>query len=102
MAVFACSPGSLQFGSRTLNLLIPDRGGGASSTPVATTASEKFGRGPVPVALLLPLTGDDPAIAQVRVSMANASKLAIAFIDANANIGETITISLRDTGTTSA
>jgi branched-chain amino acid transport system substrate-binding protein len=101
MAVFACSPGSLQFGSRTLNLPIPDRGGGTSPAPLVIAGAEKFGRGSVPVALLLPLSGD-PATAQVGMSMANASKLAIAFIDANPNIGENITISLRDTGTTTA
>ncbi len=102
LAVFACVPGDLQFGSRTVTLPIPERGGGsASPMPGMNGAAEKFGRGPVPVALLLPLSGD-PATAQVGVSMANASKLAIAFIEANPNIGENITITLRDTGTTPA
>jgi len=35
-------------------------------------------------------------------ALANASKLAIAFIEANPNIGENITISLRDTGDSAA
>lgn len=104
MAVFACTPGDLQFGSRTLTLPIPDRGGGtAGSTPVpqVSASAERFGRGPVPVALLLPLTGD-PGTAQIGTAMANASKLAVAFIEANPNIAENITISLRDTGTSPA
>ena len=57
--------------------------------------AQMFGRGPVKVALLLPLSGD---LAAVGTSLANASRLAIAFIEANPNIGENISISLRDTG----
>ena len=53
--------------------------------------------GVVPVALLLPLSGDQ-SLASVGRSLANASKLAVAFIEANPNIAENITITLRDTG----
>ncbi len=63
--------------------------------------SQQFGRGPVPVSLLLPLSGD-PSLATVGQSMANASQLAMAFIEANPNIGDNTTITLRDTGGTVA
>ena len=106
MAVFAlaaCSPGSFQFGSRTLDF------GGGSPQPIPTQPApmlpsaqgQVFGRGPVPVALLLPLSGD-PTLAGVGQSMANASRLAMSFIEQNPNIGENITITLRDTGGSSA
>ena len=97
-ALAACAPGELQFGSRTLTLPVPqaDAGGGMAA-PLPGAPAERFGRGPVPVALLLPLSGD-PALAQVGTSLANASRLAIAFIEAHPDIGENITISLRDTG----
>lgn len=62
---------------------------------------QSFGRGPVQVALLLPLSGD-PGLAGVGQSLANASRLAISFIEANPNIAENITIGLRDTGGTVA
>lgn len=102
----SCASGPLQLGSRTLTLPW-DQGGAQQSgqlTPVpnpgmvATTPSERFGRGPVTVALLLPLSGD-PTLAQLGRTLANASKLAISFIEANPNIAENITISLRDSGT---
>lgn len=98
----ACSPGSMQWGSRSFSLPWEDAGSNAgtgSLTPAAgpTTPSERFGRGPVTVALLLPLSGN-PALSQLGRALANASKLAIAFIEANPNIAENITISLRDTG----
>ena len=107
LALAACSP--LQFGSRTLDF----GGGGGSSTfgsgqpipnqsmtPITPAGpSQKFGRGPVQVSLLLPLSGD-PALASVGQSLANASRMAIAFVEANPNIAENITITLRDTGST--
>ncbi|MGB3339296.1 MAG: penicillin-binding protein activator [Devosia sp.] len=100
LSLAACSP--IQIGSRTLDFggsgpsaqTIPNQ---PASMPVGP--SQSFGRGPVQVALLLPLSGD-PALASVGQSLANASRLAIAFIEANPNIGENITISLRDTGGT--
>jgi branched-chain amino acid transport system substrate-binding protein len=101
LTLAACSP--IQFGSRTLDF------GGGGSTPQTITnqpapmmpagPAQSFGHGPVQVALLLPLTGD-PGMAGVGQSLANASRLAISFIEANPNIAENITISLRDTGGT--
>lgn len=109
LALAACSPGSLQFGSRTLDFGgdAPAAGGmpQAQTIPTQTALpagpSQSFGRGPVKVALLLPLSGDS-ALASVGLSLANASRLAISFIEANPNIAENITITLRDTGTTVA
>lgn len=102
LALGACSP--IQFGSRTL-----DFGGGNSSAqtipnqlaPMPSGPVQSFGRGPVQVALLLPLSGD-PSLSSVGQSLANASRLAVAFIEANPNIAENITIGLRDTGGTVA
>ena len=106
--VAACTPGTIQWGSRTLTIPVPmaNVGGGeatnpAPTSPVANLGGEVFGRGPVQVALLLPLSGDR-GLADVGKSLANASKLAISFIEGNPNIGENITITLRDTGDTVA
>lgn len=101
LSLAACSP--IQIGSRTLDF---GSDGGtlspASSTPMLPASpAQTFGRGPVQVALLLPLSGD-PTLASVGQSLANASRLAIGFIEANPNIAENITISLRDTGSTVA
>lgn len=101
LALSACSP--IQIGSRILDF----GGGGQSPAPSipnqpilpATGASQSFGRGPVQVSLLLPLSGD-PALATLGQSLANASRLAMAFIETNPNIAENITITLRDTGST--
>ena len=100
-ALAACSP--LQFGSRTLDFSGWNNPQPAPMQPATmpTGPAQTFGRGPVQVALLLPLTGD-PGLAPVGQSLANASRLAIAFIEANPNIAENITISLRDTGSTVA
>lgn len=102
LALSACSMGDLQIGSRTLSF-----GGDDVSQPqqnfptqqpiMPAGPSQSFGRGPVKVALLLPLSGDS-GLASVGTSLANASRLAIAFIEANPNIAENITITLRDTG----
>lgn len=96
MLLASCTPGGFSFG-------------GAGSGPVATTqtravptiSGRSFGQGPVRVALLLPLSGD-PGLVTVGTSMANASEVAIAFIESNANIGENITVVLKDTGPTAA
>lgn len=101
LLLVSCTPGELQFGSRTLSLPF---GGSGASTAVNNTPSvpaERFGRGPVTVALLLPLSGEPTLSAAGRV-LANASRLAIDFINTNPNIGENITIALRDTGDTAA
>ena len=81
-ALAACSP--LQIGSRTLDF--GGGGGNAQNFPTQTTqpilptsAAQRFGRGPVQVSLLLPLSGD-PGLASVGQSLANASRLAIAFM----------------------
>lgn len=103
-ALAACSPGSMQWGSRSFSLPWDNSGGGsgAGMTPAtATGPSQRFGRGPVTVALLLPLSGN-AALSQLGTALANASRLAIGFIEANPNIGENITISLRDTGDSAA
>lgn len=104
LVLSACTPTDFQFGSRTLSFggdqpvqgqaqMIPNQ----PMTPVGP--SESFGRGPVKVALLLPLSGD-AGLATVGQSLANASKLAVAFIEANPNIAENVTFTLRDTGAT--
>ncbi|UXN74383.1 penicillin-binding protein activator [Devosia sp. A8/3-2] len=77
---------------------IPIQQPGMMPMPVAAGPSESFGHGPVKVALLLPLSGD-PGTASVGMALANASKLAISFIEANPNIAENITITLQDTST---
>jgi len=103
-----CAPGDYSIGSRTFTWPgsepnPPQQIGNQNSSMLAqvppVSASQSFGRGPVKVALLLPLTGD-PALNGVGSSMANASRLAISFIEANPNIAENITIYLRDSGTT--
>ena len=99
----SCTPGEFSIGSRTLSFGGPAEPvqAGLPMTPPAmpmpTGPGESFGRGPVRVALLLPLTGD-PALNAVGMSLANASKLAMSFIEANPNIAENITIVLKDTG----
>ena len=101
MALAGCSPGTMQWGSRSFSLPWSGSGTNGGPMPVAAGPAERFGRGPVNVALLLPLSGN-PALAQLGKSLANAAKLAIGFIEANPNIGENITISLRDTGDSAA
>ena len=66
----ACSPGGFNpmpggFGNPQVD---------GQGLPLA--AGQTFGKGPVRVALLLPLTGD-PGLATVGISMANASQLAV-------------------------
>jgi branched-chain amino acid transport system substrate-binding protein len=97
LALSACTP--IQIGSRTLDF--GGAPGQAIPLPTQTPASpaQSFGRGPVKVALLLPLSGDN-GLASVGHSLANASRLAIGFIEAHPNIAENITINLRDTGST--
>jgi len=99
----ACSP--IHIASRTIDFGF----GGSSQTTANQTMTpltaagpgQVFGRGPVQVALLLPLTGN-AGLASVGQSMANGSRLAMAFIEANPNIAENTTITLRDTGGTVA
>lgn len=96
----ACSPSA--FG-------LPDRArttAPTEPTPIETTAlpaasGDVIGSGPVRVALLLPLSGD-PTLAQVGTSMANAARLAMAYIDGNAALGKNITLMVKDTRATAA
>jgi branched-chain amino acid transport system substrate-binding protein len=100
----ACAPGTMQWGSRSFSLPWDNGGGGSNAGPTPVMGAgpaERFGRGPVTVALILPLSGN-PALSQLGTALANASRLAIGFIEANPNIGENITISLRDTGDSAA
>ncbi len=99
LVLSACSP--IQLGSRTLDFGAPPAQTIQAPVTMPAGPSQSFGRGPVKVALLLPLSGDN-GIAAVGQSLANASRLAIAFIEANPNIAENITITLRDTGTSVA
>jgi ABC-type branched-subunit amino acid transport system substrate-binding protein len=66
-----------------------------------TAQGRSFGTGPVRVALLLPLSGD-PSLAGVGTSLANASELAIGFVETNPNIAENITVTVKDTGSSAA
>lgn len=95
----ACSP--IQIGSRTIDFGgAPPQAIPSQTAPLqASGPSLSFGRGPVQVALLLPLSGH-PSLANVGQSLANASRQAIGFIEENPNIAENITITLRDTGGT--
>ena len=85
----ACSPSSFNFGG--------GGGGGVGGQMLPRAAGQTFGKGPVRVALLLPLSGD-PALTAVGVSMANASQLAVDFIEKSETIGDNITVVLKDTG----
>lgn len=96
LVLSACSP--IQLGSRTLDFGAPPSQTIQAPTTMPAGPVQSFGRGPVKVALLLPLSGEN-GISTVGQSLANASRLAIAFIEANPNIAENITITLRDTGT---
>src|SRR5215217_7957550 len=102
LALASCSPGNFQVGARNFGWPSPPGAVGGTptqtmATPMPKSGGEQFGRGPVPVALLLPLSGDR-SLVEIGTALANASKLAMAFIEANPNIGENITITLRDTG----
>lgn len=75
----------------------PDGGVGSPTGTLMPASGEIVGKGPVRVALLLPLSGD-PALAAVGLSMANSAKLAIAYIEANPSIPDNVSIVLKDTG----
>ena len=64
-------------------------------------AGKTYGKGQVRVALLLPLSGD-AGLVTVGTSMANASELAMQFVETSPNIGDNITVVLKDTGATAA
>lgn len=78
-------------------------GGGASADPTALPAATGtvFGKGPVRVALLLPLTGQS-TLKTVGTSMANAAQLAVESIEKSDTLPDNITVILKDTGSTAA
>ena len=89
----ACTPGGFAPGT-----------GGFGETQTGNlplAAGQSYGKGPVRVALLVPLTGD-PGLAAVGISMANASQLAIDFIEKSDAIADNITVVVKDTGPTAA
>ena len=92
----ACSPGGFSFGPGN-----GGGGGGPDQGPQTLMTGKTLGTGPVRVALLLPLSGD-PSLTAVGTSMANSAELAMAFVQANPNLGDNITISIKDTGATAA
>lgn len=73
--------------------------GGGPSFPAPPPLQPALGGGQVPVALLLPLSGD-PALADVGMSMANAAQLAMDFIAQSDSIGDNIRLTIKDTGAT--
>jgi ABC-type branched-subunit amino acid transport system substrate-binding protein len=93
LVLAGCSMGGISLGS----LGIGDTA--QPQPPVATGKS--FGNGPVQVALLLPLSGD-AALSEVGTSMANGAELAMDFVVANQQVGDNITVVLKDTGPTVA
>lgn len=95
--VSACSTTGLQWGSRSLDWPWPTAG----SAQPASGPLESIGRGPVSVSLLLPLSGE-PGTRTIAEGYANTVRLAVAFIETNPNIGENVTISLRDSGATAS
>jgi ABC-type branched-subunit amino acid transport system substrate-binding protein len=74
-----------------------DPGTGSPTGTLMPASGEIIGKGPVRVALLLPLSGD-AALAAVGLSMANSAKLAMAYIEASTTIPDNISIVLKDTG----
>jgi len=98
--VSACSMGSFpsmgNFGTPRPSQDVPGAG-----QAMPTAAGQTVGKGPVRVAMLLPLSGD-PALAGVGTAMSNSAQLAMSFIEANPNIAENITLVIKDTGPTAA
>jgi branched-chain amino acid transport system substrate-binding protein len=78
-------------------------GGRTATDPnmLPAAAGQTFGKGPVRVALLLPLSGD-PALATVGMSMANAAQLAVEYIEKTPTLQHNISVVLKDTGPTPA
>ncbi|WDR07342.1 penicillin-binding protein activator [Devosia rhodophyticola] len=111
LAVLAgCAPGEYAIGSRTIswpgpslpqadvpdamaNQIVPI---GLPGTPVQTSG-QSFGRGPVRIALILPLSGD-AGLSSVGTSMANGARLAMNYIETSGSISDNITVVLKDSG----
>lgn len=96
LVLSACSPGGFDFGPSTRG-----GGGGPDLGPQTVMTGKTLGSGPVKVALLLPLSGD-ANLAAVGTSMANSAELAMAFVQSNPNLGDNITVAIKDTGPTAA
>lgn len=98
----ACSTGGFAIGDRVLTFPwdAPQESVPVTQAALPAAPGETFGQGSVRVALLLPLS--DPALAGTATGMANGARLAMSFIEANPNIAENITISLRDSGASPA
>jgi len=88
LALAACS--DFSFGPD-----ISTRTVGGLDGQLPTAAGETLGTGPVRVALILPLTGD---VAPVGTSMANGAKLAMDFISSRPDLGDNITLVVKDSG----
>ena len=106
LAMSACAAGGFSIGDRVVTFPwaapqanVPNGQAGMANVPQALPSgpSQSFGTGPVQVALLLPLS--DPTLSGAATALANGARLAMAFIEANPNIDENITITLRDSGT---
>lgn len=76
----------------------PSMQGQIAPMGAAVANAETIGRGPVKVALLLPLSGD-PSMVAAGQAMANGARLAMSYIESNPKIADNISLSLRDTGT---
>lgn len=101
-ALAGCSSSSSDFSFGPSAELAPNAGFlQQQATQLPQAQGESFGRGPVRVALLLPLTGE-PALVSVGTSMANAAKLAMGYIEQNPSLGDNISVVLKDTGGTAA
>lgn len=101
-AAFATGMGILAQVSGCANLSFPNISNPFPTTTQAplpiqtlpTLTGQTLGNGPVRVALLLPLTG---SVASVGISMSNAAKLAMDFIEQSPNVGTNITLIIKDT-----
>ena len=100
LALSACAAGGFAIGDRVITFPWDAPQTGVADTPMTTlpmAPSQSFGNGPVQVALLLPLS--DPNLSGAATALANGARLAMGFIEANPNIAENITVTLRDSGT---
>lgn len=67
----------------------------ATAEQLPAASGETIGKGPVRVALLLPLSGN---LGSVGTSMANGARLAMDFILNSATVADNITLVIKDTG----
>ena len=99
LALSACAAGGFAIGDRVITFPwdAPQAGVADTPTTLPLAPSQSFGNGSVQVALLLPLS--DPSLSGAAAALANGARLAMGFIEANPNIAENITVTLRDSGT---